>query len=198
MTNLSNIVSCKQSLDNAIHQYVETLKSTAEWVKLMAKCAEFENGAYDKTNEFVFDNCYLLNSRIQTYIPAEWHNEDLDILDAIKDALSKEFECLYFSINRDDSMLTIEQCLGEATTINHSAYGGQYYIHSSELGLELERNDVQSDEHGLYLIECAMRKAGIFGNIVEVDSYGYLIKFTDTGLGGMSDDELAKYGEQFN
>jgi len=64
--------------------------------------------------------------------------------------------------------------------------------------LKLTKNQVTSEEHALYLIECAMRKAGVFPSIVEVDYYGYFIKFVDTKLGTLTPEELAAYGKRFD
>lgn len=202
MTNLNDIQSLKQSnaskLDAAITAHVQSLKETTEWVDLVAKCSEFENDAYNKTNEFIFDSDGMLNARIQLDIVDSWHDGDNDILEAISEALHDQFECLYFTVSRGDSIIKVEQCLGESVIIRDTASRGEYYIHSSELSLKLTKDKVQNEEHGLYLIECAMRKAGIFGGIVETDYYGDFIRFSDTGLGAKTDEELDAYGKQFD
>jgi hypothetical protein len=61
----------------------------------------------------------------------------------------------------------------------------------------LTKKDVESTEQALYLIERAMRKVGVFENIVNVDYYGHFVSFVDTKLGNLTEDELNAYGKQF-
>lgn len=202
MTNLNDIKAVKQTnaaqLESVVSKHVESLKSSPEWVSLIGKVLAFEDDPYSKQYSFEFDECGFLDSVLELEIPESWHDEDSDVLEAIADTLSNEFEACYFRSNLSDSTIKVHQCLGSPTTIAEHASRNEYYVHSTELGLKLTKKDVVSTEHALFLIECAMRKAGVFDNIVNVDYYGYFISFVDTDLGTLSDDELAKYGEQFN
>lgn len=89
----------------------------------------------------------------------------------------------------------VSYCLGEPTTIDPNPERNCFAVYSSELGLKISR--IESLEHGLALIEQAMRKAGMFGDIVRVDRYGQVLEFLSTDLGNKSDAELAELIEQF-
>lgn len=202
MTNLNEIKAIKQSnefkLEAALTKHIEVLKASKEWTKLIAQVMKFQSGAYTSNVQYEFDDCGMLNAYIDLDIPESFHDEDSDVMNAIAETLKAEFECLYFKANLVESNIRVEQCLGTVTTINEGCSRNEYYVHNSDLRLKFTKKDVESTEQALYLIECAMRKAGVFDSIVNVDRDGYFISFTDTKLGALSDEELAAYGKQFD
>jgi hypothetical protein len=83
----------------------------------------------------------------------------------------------------------VEQCFGEPCIVNASPERNCYAVYSDELKLKINR--IESEQHGLMLVEQAMRKHGYFPSIVSCDRDGYCYSLSiPKNILDASDDEL--------
>lgn len=176
------------------------IENDVELIELSDKIREFGNDSYMAGTTRIFNECGDLVSQLhlnKNYFKD--FEEDMQI--ELKAQLTKD-SCVWLLEYGGDHVL--ETTLGDATTISFSDRRNCYAVHSNELGLKINYSDLVGEDdgekevHALYLIECAMRKAGVFGNIVTLDYNGNVVSEPSTELGNLSDDELEEYGKQFD
>lgn len=186
------------ALNTEVNQFLIDYPDTVESFK--KQLSEFDNDSYDdKKYSIQFDQFGMLESLMELDF-SEFDDINLEFVQALVEKLGYEF----YHVSEQSKSFYIGQCLGEPTIVNFSPDRNCYTVYSEELNLKLLPTDLHGNDnsekftHALYLIECAMRKHGYFGNIVEIDYYGGFNKFLSTNLGTLSDTELTEYGKTFD
>lgn len=190
----------KQQLSDALEREAKSHLESEAGKALLEAMSKFGDDPYCKGSVRYFDE----NGEYVSGLEVEWPFHELD-KDLQREIVLQASDGVYLvnSPNSKDEKI-MQVFLGEPVTLNFSDTRNCYSIHSSELGLKVNykeltgNDDAQKLSHALYLIECTMRKMGIFPNIVELDYYGQAMKELTTNLGTMTDQELREYGKQFD
>jgi|ERR1035437_996814 hypothetical protein len=188
-------IALKDAIKTEVTRLIKKDKNIKELQKLINQFSSdcYMNGSIRDFNE---NSDYV--SMLRTDFSLNDYDEDLKI-----ELIATLNEDTGVHLLEYDKQLVLESFLGEPTTINFSDRRNCFAIHSNELKIKVMYQDlIGSDEsekllHALYIIECNMRKYGVFGDIVEVDYNGGVVKEHSTGLGNLSDDELTEYSKQF-
>lgn len=160
-----------------VKSILEDLKRTKDFKDLESLLSTFESDPYSKELcDFYIDESGSLNSTIELSLHF-LEDFEPEVLDAVIEELEK-FCCVYlhqYQYSQDRYSYRADICLGEPTIYNESPYRDCYAIYSRELDLKVEK--VLSESHGYALIEQAMRKSGVFENIISTDYYGNFCGF---------------------
>lgn len=151
-------------VQDAIQMRVDELKDSPSMQKIIKQCDEFMDNPYN--DNLYFDECAMLCSMTSIDL-GDLANEDKDVIEQLLESITDNYGGHFVET---DNEWAFHQCLGDATIINVRPERNCYAIYSSELGLAA--HEITSEDHGLAIVEQAMRKAGIFGDIVSTDYYG--------------------------
>ncbi len=174
-------------VNNAIESRVNELLETHNSDSLKKQFTDFEDDPYNTKKYYIqFDECGMLDAVMVLDLPEWLEYEDTEVIEAL---LSKLMEHAYIKHDTDGQWL-VHQCLGSPTIVNWNAGRNEYTIYSDELKLKVLK--VVDEKHAMLLIEQAMRKAGVFENIVEVDYHGQFMKFLSTGMGKLKDKTISQ------
>ncbi len=168
-------------VEDALHTDYETLVNTGVLDNLRLQVQKFENDFYSKDLDYRFDESGMLEAVMPLNLPVELTDDDL-----IEYVLYQLKEVGYTF--KESNQWYISQWLGETITINWIHDKNHYVIHCDELNLKVDT--VENEDHAMLLIEQAMRKHGVFPNIVEVDYYGGFNKFVNTKMGRWKDKTI--------
>lgn len=165
-----------EELDKAIEERVKTLQSEDCVHALLKTINAFIDDPYDCGDGIQFDDSGALESFIDLEIDG-LEEEDSSVIESLLVTLTEGMG--YFE-KLDSGEWRLSQCLGEPVIYNESPERDCYAIYNSELDLKVDA--VKSEAHGYALIEQAMRKVGVFENIVSTDYYGdpTLLSIPDT------------------
>lgn len=168
MTN--KIQELKQNIEDLAEERANGLRDSQAFKLIAAELDALENDPY-KNGDLRFDEGGMLCSEIEVNL-RDFASEEPEVIDCLTDILSNDGMIFMYQSQYSQSRLdyTASICLGEPVIFDESPKRGHYAIYSKELGLEVDR--VNSEEHGFALIEQAMRKEGVFENIVSTDYYG--------------------------
>lgn len=179
-----------KSIENQCELILKEIKETEEYKETLKLLSNLEEDPYNKDNDFYFDEGSMLNASIELSLE---YLEDYEpeVLEYILEDLNGIGVYLHqdqYAQNR--YQFRADVCLGQPTIYNESPFDRCYAIHSEELGLEIDK--VLSEEHGFALIEQAMRKAGVFDDIVSTDYHGNFSSFLSIPkeISELKDNEL--------
>lgn len=179
------------NLERALNKRVVKVLKTKAGKTLTEKIESFIEDPYN--NNYFFDEAGEFCSAIDLTEEIEaLGEEERETINALVERISLGVG--YFKNTRYEK--TLSQCIGAYPTIYRPSAGSrEYVIFSVELRLKVEK--VKSEEHAMAIIEQAMRKAGVFENIVKVDWHGNFVELMDTKLGNVSDEELKALVDSF-
>lgn len=178
-------------IQDAIGERVKELMKTRAFQELKEQIEHFESDPRCKGSMRNIDELGLLESVVELNIEA-FSEEDLEVIEAI---LRECSEFVHFLKYQEKWLMSV--CLGEPVIINFSNKRDCYAVHSSELDLKLNysdligKDDYEKLHHAKLIIEQAMRKAGVFLNVVKLDYYGGVMREIE-GLGTLEDEEIEK------
>lgn len=183
-----NIAKLKSAIDERIQTIIESgrLESLKETID------NFCEDPYHKDNDFYFDETGSLNASIEVCL-RELAGEEPEVISEIMDSLCDFGFCYQDQYARGPLDWRVDQCLGTPTIFNESPYKRCLAIHSPELSLEIK--SVIDSDHGFALIERAMRKTGVFENIVSTDYHGNFCEFLSVpkNIINLSDKKLQEF-----
>ena len=162
--------------------------------RLQREINAFLEDPYTTEGHLYLDETGALNTMMEIDI-GDLANEEPEVIDEILEVLTDGvgyFEQSQYSQGRRE--WSVHQCLGETVIFNESPERNCYAIYSRELSLEVD--SVIDSDHGFAIIEQAMRRVGVFENIVSTDYYGSptllsnpLSKLTDKELQTLIDNK---------
>jgi len=177
----------KISLENAIETRLKTLKKTKAFKLLKKQVDAFLDEPYD-LGALYMDAYGSLNSMHGLDLEP-FCDEETEVIEAILEELTQDCGCFNHELGwSGEWMWSIHQCLGEPVIYNDSPERNHYAIYSTELDLRID--SVLDEEHGFLIIERAMRKCGVFENIVSTDRDGQIISLLTNPFSSLTDDEL--------
>lgn len=183
-------------IQDAISERVKELTDTPQFKKLKAQVEQFENDPYCHGSDRQLDEWGTLESVMELRLNA-FSEEEFEVIDEL---LKECSEIIYFSqsqYSQGKHEWTMSQCLGDPVTVNFSNPRQCYAIHSKELSLKVNYSELIGEDdseklhHAKLIIEQAMRNAGVFPNIVELDYYGGIIGEIEM-LGTLDDSEIER------
>lgn len=183
----------KEELKTVVESRFEELKNTPDFIRLQEEISSFLEDPYDSDSLYL-DESGLLNSQIDINL-GDLGSEEMETIEEILEVLTDGVG--YFDqsqYSQGPREWTVHQCLGDPVIYNESPERGHFAIYSRELNLEVD--SVIDEEHGFLLIEQAMRRVGVFENIVSTDYYGLptllenpFTKLTDLELNDLIDQK---------
>lgn len=183
-------------VQDAVEKRVAELMDTPEFEALKARVEQFENDPYCNKSVRQLDEFGALESVMELQLDT-FSDEDSEVIDELLKECSEVIFFFQSQYSQGKHEWTMSHSLGEPVIVNLSDPRDCYAIHSIELSLKVDyseligKDDSEKLHHAKLLIEQAMRKAGIYPNIVEVDSYGQVIRELK-GLGTLEDSEIEK------
>lgn len=197
---MNNVQNAKKQanaiIQDAIGERVQELMKTRAFQELKAQVEHFENDPYCAGSERQLDEGGALESVMELRLDA-FSEEDFEV---IEELLRECSEVLYFfqsQYSRGKHEWTACQCLGDPVTVNFSDPRNCYAIHSRELKLKVNyseligKDDSEKLHHAKLIIEQAIRKAGFFPYVVELDYCGGVIDEIKL-LGTLEDAEIER------
>jgi hypothetical protein len=179
----------KSAVKARSEEILESPEFQEELKELRERLQEFENDPYSsKFSQSVDESGELLESRMDIRL-GDLSEEDNETIFEVLTALNESVTFIQDQYSQGNHEWTAVNCLGEFVWFDPSPDRHCFSIFSKDLGLELKGKI--EEEHGLAIIEQAMRKHGIFNSIAKIDRYGSVASFIDTGLGNASDSEVA-------
>lgn len=190
MKNQNEVIQAKKQAKQIIQDSLESrfkkLKRSKSFKELEKQISDFENEIGTNKTHFELDEFGSLNSFKEIDSPL-FETEESEMIDFICETLGNHYGVsIYFSKIHNARIVSI--CHGEPVLISSNPDRNEYKVYSSELGLKIMDHQVKSETHLKLIIERAMRKAGYFPNIVEIDHYGSVIREVSTEFGRISDD----------
>lgn len=159
-------------IESARAEYLKKLTDTSAYRELKTFLEKFENNAGMKPFDFLtLDESGYLICRESIHLEAILCTDDLGNPDRTlaESVLNSINECLHYS-HETGNHWEVSQCFGEPCIVNYLPERGHYAVYSTELKLKVNR--IESEEHGLMLVERAIREHGIFPWIVSCDRSG--------------------------
>lgn len=179
----------KSAVKARSEEILESPEFQEELKELRERLQEFENDPYSsKFSQSVDESGELLESRMDIRL-GDLSEEDNETIFEVLTALNESLTFIQDQYSQGNHEWTAVNCLGEFVWFDPSPDRHCFSIFSRDLGLELKGKI--EEEHGLAIIEQAMRKHGVFNSIAKIDRYGSVASFIDTGLGNASDSEVA-------
>lgn len=179
----------KSAVKARSEEILESPEFQEELKELRERLQEFENDPYSsKFSQSVDESGELLESRMDIRL-GDLSEEDNETIFEVLTALNETVTFIQDQYSQGNHEWTAVICLGEFVWFDPSPDRHCFSIFSRDLGLELKGKI--EEEHGLAIIEQAMRKHGVFNSIAKIDRYGSVDSFIDTGLGNASDSEVA-------
>lgn len=182
--------SATDLVESARAVYLKKLVRSKAFKTLKAELNDFENKA-GETECLNLDECGFLVSRHEIKLDESLSsddkgNPDTDLIRAVLNAAN---ESLHYGREAGKNWYA-EICFGEPCIVNASPERDCYAVYSNELKLKIDRID--SELYGLMLVEQAMRKHGIFVDVVSCDRYGTCYRLTiPKNVVEATDSELA-------
>ena len=183
----SEIVS--KSLEDRITE----LKKTDEFKQLEKQVNNFVDNGSD--NYHMGEDGMLVSSeRIyldRSLCTDEDGNPDYELAEAI---LKECSDIPYF--HQDDYSQgffewVMEQCHGDPCIVTYPNKQHSYSVYCPDLGLKINR--IESEEHGLMIVEQAMREHEFFPDVVSVDDCGFATHLTiPEAIQNATDNQLAE------
>lgn len=180
---------------DAISLRVAELKETREYKALETELDSFESFSH-KNIFYTIDEGGFLVSRIGVQLPDtlccdEAGDDDEELAKAV---LESCLEFPHYELENGTSGARhwiAEQCHGEPCIISYPSERGCYAVYSPDLGLKI--NKIESERHGLMLVERAVRAKGYFPDVGSVDYGGefHHLSIPDD-IKNATDEELAK------
>jgi hypothetical protein len=183
------------SIESARAEYLEKLLKSEAFQSLKKKIEAFENdpdkyGSLHLTEDGSLASTKTLNLDRELCTDEDGNGDVLlasDLLEEISNDGAIFFHQDDYSSGYFEWSATIN--FGDPATVNASPYRGQYAVYCSDLGLKVDR--INSEEHGLALVEKAMRKHGYFPDVVFADYHGNVHRLTiPEEIRNASDSEL--------
>lgn len=179
----------KSAVKARSEEILESPEFQEELKELRERLQEFENDPYSsKFSQSVDESGELLESRMDIRL-GDLSEEDNETIFEVLTSLNESVTFIQDQHSQGNHEWTAVNCLGEFVWFDPSPDRHCFSIFSKDLGLELKGKI--EEEHGLAIIEQAMRKHGVFNSIAKIDRYGSVSSFIDTGLGNASDSEVA-------
>lgn len=156
----------------ARNKLIERLIASSEFSALKTSLADFQDNAGQKPyDDLSTDQEGSLVCRMSIYLDKslchdEEGNEDTLLATAI---LERANESLRYT-ELDCSQWSVEECFGEPAIVNENPERNCYAVYCRELDLAIDR--IKSEEHGLLLVEEAIRKHGVSPWVVSCDRNG--------------------------
>lgn len=172
-------------LNLEVRKRVKELKKTKEFKILEKEILDFEDDPYKEKVDFRFNEYGNFESFIELNL--DDFEEEVETIEALLQSIT---DIGHFEFNKYSKTYEFIQCLGNPTIYNESPKQNHYAIYSQELDLKI--NKVFNACHGFLLIEQAMRKCGIYENIVSTDYYGQFSEFLSIpeDIAQLSDNDL--------
>lgn len=183
-------------IQDAIGERVQELMKTRAFQELKEQVEHFENDPYCQGSVRDLNEMGLLESVMGLRLEA-FSEEDFEVIEELLRECSEFMHFFQDQYSQNRNQWSMSHCLGEPVTINFSAPRKYYAIHSRELGLKVNyseligKDDSEKLHHAKLIIEQAMRKAGVFENVVELDYYGKVLEEIKL-LGTLEDAEIER------
>lgn len=195
---MNNVQNAKKQanaiIQDAIGERVQELMKTRAFQELKAQVEQFESDPYCSGSERQLDEGGALESVMELRLDS-FSEEDSEVIEEILRECSESMYFFQSEYSQGRHEWTVCQCLGDPVIVNFSDTRSYYAIHSLELGLKVNyseligKDDSEKLHHAKLIIEQAMRKAGVFPNVVQLDYYGGVSRELET-LGTLEDAEI--------
>lgn len=163
------------AIELARSKYLEKILLSDAFKALKAELSAFENGAGAKPFDDLSTDeeglvCRLSLTLDSVLCQDEEGNGDVLLAEEVLQAANESLHYTQDCYSRGYDQWTAEQCFGEPAIVNENPERNCYAVFCRELDLAIDR--IKSEEHGLMLVEQAMRKHGVFPWVVSCDRNG--------------------------